>query len=139
MQSHRTTLVCIIPSTNHTTLLITYHFKHIIPLTHLSLVSLTPPPPQEHLYTDLESQLIEVEESKGLRRIAEQVIGSQQAIIFSDSSQGSSGNGCGGALLDDLPVGMRVIDSCRLAYKVRVATHTLSTHTLSTHTLSTPY
>ena len=65
-----------------------------------------------------------MEESKGLRRISEQVIGSQQAIVFTDSSS----NGADGALLDDLPIGIRVIDSCRLAYKVWIASHSLHTH-----------
>lgn len=69
----------------------------------------------ENAHSDLESELIALDESKGLRKISEQIIGSQQTIDFTEGDNGDNGGSRRG-LLDDLPLGMRLIDSYRLAY-----------------------
>jgi hypothetical protein len=78
----------------------------------------------EHLHDDTETQVIALEESKGLRRIAEQVIGGQQAIVFADTpgvgaatAGGGAGSGPVRRLLDDVPLGMRILDSYRAAQR----------------------
>ena len=80
----------------------------------------------EQLHDDTETQVIALEESKGLRRVSEQVIGGQQAIVFADTPSQSAGTGAGAVagarvgprrLLDDVPLGMRILDSYRAAQR----------------------